>query len=56
VVAFRDGRARAMPFGQLEGVALGARATFQDRINAIHPRYAALNKIIEGVAMKGKTR
>jgi hypothetical protein len=45
-----------MPFGQLEGVALGADATFEERINAIHPRYAALNKIIEGVAVKGKTR
>ena len=56
VVGFRDGRALAMPFGQLEGVALGARATFEDRINAIHSRYAALDKILEGVAVKGKTR
>ena len=56
VVGFRDGRALAMPFGQLEGVSLGARATIEERINATHPRYATLNKILEGVAVKGKTR
>src|SRR4051794_39602876 len=37
VVGFRDGRALAMPFGRLEGITLGARATFEERTTAIHP-------------------
>jgi len=47
VVGFRDGRALAMPFGHLDGVALGARATFEDRINAIHPCRAWLGRVID---------
>jgi flagellum-specific ATP synthase len=47
VVGFRDGRALAMPFGQLHGVTLGARATFEDRLNAIHPCAAWLGRVID---------
>ena len=47
VVGFRDGRALAMPFGQLHGVTLGARATFEDRLNAIHPCSAWLGRFCE---------
>jgi len=56
VVGFRDGRALAMPFGQLEGVALGARATFEERINAIHPSQAWLGRAIDafGHPLDGK--
>jgi flagellum-specific ATP synthase len=46
VVGFRDGRALAMPFGQLHGVTLGARATFEDRLNAIHPCSAWLGRVV----------
>jgi len=31
VIGFRDGRALVMPLGPLEGIALGARADFEDR-------------------------
>src|SRR5262245_2892458 len=56
VVGFREGRALAMPFGQLEGVTLGARATFEDRQNAIHPSQAWLGRVIDafGHAIDGK--
>ncbi len=47
VVGFRDGRALAMPFGQLHGVTLGARATFEDRLNAIHPCSAWLGRVVD---------
>jgi len=50
VVGFRDGRALAMPFGQLDGVALGARATFEERINAIHPNGAWLGRVLDAFA------
>jgi flagellum-specific ATP synthase len=46
VVGFRDGRALAMPFGQLQGVTLGARATFEDKLNAIHPSSSWLGRVI----------
>jgi len=48
VVGFRDGRARAMPFGQLEGVALGARATFQDRIKRHSSQIRGIKQNIRG--------
>ena len=38
VVGFRDGRALAMPFGRLEGITLGARATFEDRVDCYPPQ------------------
>jgi flagellum-specific ATP synthase len=47
VVGFRDGRALAMPFGQLHGVTLGARATFEDGINAIRPCSAWLGRVVD---------
>ena len=48
VVGFRDGRALAMPFGQLEGITLGARATFEERVSAIYPSRAWLGRVIDG--------
>jgi flagellum-specific ATP synthase len=50
VVGFRDGRALAMPFGRLEGIALGARATFEERVSAIHPSPAWLSRVIDAFA------
>jgi flagellum-specific ATP synthase len=47
VVGFRDGRALAMPFGQLEGITLGARATFEERVSAIYPSRAWLGRVID---------
>ncbi len=47
VVGFRDGRALAMPFGQLEGIALGTRATFEDRVDAIYPSSGWLGRVID---------
>jgi flagellum-specific ATP synthase len=47
VVGFRDGRALAMPFGQLEGIALGSRATFEERVSAIYPSQAWLGRVID---------
>jgi flagellum-specific ATP synthase len=46
VVGFRDGRALAMPFGTLEGIPLGARANFEDRVPSIHPSPAWLGRVI----------
>src|ERR1700742_1406481 len=36
VVGFRDGRALVMPLGPLDGIALGARADFDDRPACIY--------------------
>ena len=47
VVGFRDGRALAMPFGQLQGVTLGARATFEENLNSIHPCTAWLGRVVD---------
>jgi flagellum-specific ATP synthase len=47
VVGFRDGRALAMPFGQLEGLTLGARATFEEGTSAIYPSHAWLGRVID---------
>jgi flagellum-specific ATP synthase len=56
VVGFREGGALAMPFGQLEGITLGARATFEERASAIYPCRAWLGRVIDafGSATDGK--
>ena len=56
VVGFRDGRALAMPFGELQGVTLGARATFEDRQNSINPCSGWLGRVVDafGHAIDGK--
>jgi flagellum-specific ATP synthase len=56
VVGFRDGRALAMPFGQLDGIALGASAIFEDGTGAIYPCRAWLGRVLDafGRAMDGK--
>ena len=56
VVGFRDGRALAMPFGQLEGITLGARATFEEHAFAIYPSMDWLGRVIDafGHATDGK--
>jgi flagellum-specific ATP synthase len=45
-----------MPFGQLQGVTLGARATFEDRQNSIHPFSAWLGRVVDafGQPIDGK--
>ena len=48
VVGFRDGRALVMPLGALDGIALGARADFDDRPPAIFPSQAWLGSVIDG--------
>jgi flagellum-specific ATP synthase len=47
VVGFREGRALAMPFGQLDGITLGARATFEERASAIYPSRAWLGRVLD---------
>lgn len=47
VVGFRDGRALAMPFGRLEGIALGSRATFEEHPSAVYPCSAWLGRVID---------
>ena len=56
VVGFRDGRALVMPLGPLEGIALGARADFEDRPAVIRPSAAWLGRVVDGFgqAMDGK--
>ena len=56
VVGFRDGRALAMPFGQLEGITLGARATFEERVFAVYPSMDWLGRVVDafGHATDGK--
>jgi flagellum-specific ATP synthase len=49
VVGFRDGRAFAMPFGQLHGVTLGTRATLEDRLNTNHPSTAWLGRVVDAL-------
>src|SRR5436190_10974976 len=48
VIGFRDGRALVMPLGPLEGIALGARADFEDRAAVIRPSSAWLGRVIDG--------
>lgn len=48
VVGFRDGRAQVMPLGSLDGVTLGARADFYDRVPHIYPSRAWLGRILDG--------
>ncbi len=48
VVGFRDGRALAMPLGNLEGMSLAARADFDDRPAVIYPTKAWLGRVLDG--------
>jgi flagellum-specific ATP synthase len=50
VVGFRDGRALVMPLGSLDGIALGARADFDDRPASIYPSKAWLGRVIDAFA------
>jgi flagellum-specific ATP synthase len=56
VVGFRDGRALVMPLGPLDGIALGARADFDDRPAVIRPSSAWLGRVVDGFGnpMDGK--
>src|SRR5476651_1591243 len=56
VVGFRDGRALVMPLGALEGIALGARADFEDRPAVIRPSrpWHCRSRQSLGNAMDGK--
>src|ERR1700748_3484076 len=46
VVGFRDGRALVMPLGPLEGIALGARADFDDQPASIYPSTGWRGRVI----------
>jgi flagellum-specific ATP synthase len=48
VVGFRDGRALAMPLGNLDGMSLSARADFDDRPAVIYPSTAWLGRVLDG--------
>src|SRR6185503_1951849 len=48
VVGFRDGRALVMPLGSLDGIALGARADFEDKPFCIYPSRAWLGRVVNG--------
>jgi flagellum-specific ATP synthase len=50
VVGFREGRALVMPLGSLDGIALGARADFDDRPASIYPSKAWLGRVIDAFA------
>src|ERR1700753_3370406 len=45
VVGFREGRARVMPLGNLDGISLGARADFDDKPACIYPSRAWLGRV-----------
>ncbi|HEY2836684.1 MAG TPA: flagellar protein export ATPase FliI [Rhizomicrobium sp.] len=48
VIGFRDGRALVMPLGPLEGIALGARADFEDKPASIYPSRSWLGRVLNG--------
>ena len=48
VVGFRDGRALVMPLGPLDGIALGARADFENKPAAIYPSQEWLGRVVNG--------
>jgi flagellum-specific ATP synthase len=50
VVGFRDGRALAMPLGNLEGMSLSARADFDDKPAVVYPSTAWLGRVLNGFA------
>ncbi|HUO02141.1 MAG TPA: flagellar protein export ATPase FliI [Rhizomicrobium sp.] len=50
VVGFRDGRALVMPLGPLDGIALGARADFENHPASIYPCKAWLGRVLNGFA------
>jgi flagellum-specific ATP synthase len=56
VVGFRDGKALVMPFGRLEGITLGARATFKEDKGCIFPASSWLGRVVDafGRAIDGK--
>jgi flagellum-specific ATP synthase len=47
VVGFREGRALAMPLGNLDGMTLGARADFEGRAASIYPSRAWLGRLLD---------
>jgi flagellum-specific ATP synthase len=48
VVGFRDGRALAMPLGNLDGLSLSARADFDDKPAVIYPSRSWLGRVLDG--------
>ncbi|RMF01318.1 MAG: flagellar protein export ATPase FliI, partial [Alphaproteobacteria bacterium] len=49
VVGFRNGRALAMPFGPLEGVRMGAKASVEPMAAAIRPSQAWLGRVVNAM-------
>ncbi|MEI9929632.1 MAG: flagellar protein export ATPase FliI [Rhizomicrobium sp.] len=47
VVGFRDGRALAMPLGNMDGMSLAARADFDDKPAVIYPCQAWLGRVVD---------
>lgn len=50
VVGFRDGRALALAYGELEGVTLGAKAELLSHDATIYPSHAWLGRVVNGLA------
>ncbi len=50
ITGFRNGRALALPFGPLEGVRMGCRATLQDSAHQVFPCDGWLGRVIDGFA------
>ncbi|HWA04353.1 MAG TPA: flagellar protein export ATPase FliI [Rhizomicrobium sp.] len=48
VIGFRDGRALAMPLGNLEGLSLAARADFDDKPAVLYPSRSWLGRVLDG--------
>jgi len=49
VVGFRNGRALALPFGPLEGVRMGAKASLEPAAPAVQPSSAWLGRIVNAL-------
>jgi flagellum-specific ATP synthase len=49
IVGFRDGRALAMPFGQLEGVGVGCKAHIVEQDPVIYPDSSWLGRVVNAV-------
>ena len=50
IVGFRNGKALGLPFGSLEGVRMGCRATMQEGAQFVFPCQEWLGRVIDGFA------
>lgn len=48
VVGFRSGRALALPFGSLDGIRMGCRATMEEGAQYVYPSNGWLGRVVDG--------